>query len=193
MEKSNYRTLVLIALMLIVVAVRVFAPLSSDFKLIANFTGIGAIALFGGAYFKKWTNALLLPVLVLFASDLGLALTMGKNYGFYEGWYYTYIAFILMVLAGKLIVRRVNIQSVLGAGLLGVFIHWIVSDYGVWLGSTHYAQTLSGFWACLVAAIPYELNFLYGTLAYSAILFGAFEGLQIKFPALSLKSIKVKA
>lgn len=184
--KNSSRIFVLILLMVFIVGIRVIAPLSPDFKVLANFSGIGAIALFGGAYFKNKINAFLLPVLVLFLSDLGLTLTMGKNYGFYEGWYYTYIAFILMVLVGKLMISKVNVASVLGASIVGVFIHWIISDFGVWFGSSFYPQTLAGFWACLVAAIPFELNFMYGTLAYSALMFGAFETLKVKFPALSL-------
>jgi hypothetical protein len=183
---SRYRTAILLLFMLLIIGLRVIAPLSPDFKLIANFTGVGAVALFGGAYFKNKINAFLLPVLVLFLSDLGLTLTMGKKYGFYEGWYYTYIAFILMVLVGKLMISKVNVASVLGASIVGVFIHWIISDFGVWFGSSLYPQTLAGFWACLVAAIPFELNFMYGTLAYSALMFTAFETLKVKFPALSL-------
>ncbi|MBC7616342.1 MAG: hypothetical protein H7202_09770 [Pedobacter sp.] len=187
-HKFNYRTPVLLLFMLLIIGLRVIAPLSPDFKFIANFSGIGAVALFGGAYFKNKVNAFLLPILVLFVSDLGLVLTMGLDYGFYSGWYYTYIAFILMVMVGHLIIKQVTPQSVLISGLVGVLIHWIVSDLGVWYGSTVYPQTISGFWACLVAAIPYEKNFLYGTLGYSALLFGVFETLKVKYPALSTKN-----
>lgn len=185
-NKSSYRTAVLLLFMLIIIGLRVIAPLSPDFKLFANFSGIGAVALFGGAYFKNRVYAFVLPVLVLFLSDLGLALTMGVDYGFYQGWYYTYIAFILMVLVGNLYINKVNIQNVLGASFIAVFIHWIVSDFGVWFGSTYYPQTLAGFWACLVAAIPFERNFLYGTLGYATLMFGAFEALKSKYGALAL-------
>jgi hypothetical protein len=182
---ANYRTPILLLFMLLIVGLRVLAPLSDDFKLIANFSGIGAVALFGGAYFKNKINAFLLPVLVLFVSDLGLVLTMGIDYGFYSGWYYTYIAFLLIVLAAYLIIKKVTVQNVLTAGVVGVLIHWLVSDFGVWYGSTFYSQDLAGFWACLVAAIPYEKNFLYGTLGYSALMFGVFESLKAKYPALN--------
>ncbi len=185
-NKSNYITAILLLFMLLIIGLRVIAPLSPDFKILANFSAIGAVALFGGAYFKNKIYAFILPVLVLLLSDLGLALTMGVDYGFYQGWYYTYIAFILMVLVGRLMISKVNYTSVLGASLVGVFIHWIVSDFGVWIGSAFYPQTLAGFWACLVAAIPFEKNFLYGTLGYSALMFGAYEALKVKFPVLSL-------
>ncbi len=183
---SRYRTAVLLLFMLVIVGLRVIAPLSPDFNFIANFSGIGAVALFGGAYFGNNMKAILLPVLILLLSDLGLALTMGIDYGFYQGWYYTYIAFVLMVVVGKIMINNVNLNKVLGASILGIFIHWIVSDFGVWFGSTLYPQTLPGFWACLVAAIPFELKFLYGTLGYSALMFGTFEALKVKFPTLGL-------
>lgn len=184
--KNTSRILVLILLMVLIVGIRVIAPLSPDFKVLANFSGIGAIALFGGAYFKNKINAFLLPVIVLFLSDLGLVLTMGKNYGFYEGWYYTYIAFILMVLVGKLMINKVTVANVLGASIVGVLIHWIVADYAYFIVQTDYPQTFVGFWSVLKDAIPYERNFLYGTLAYSALMFGAFETLKVKFPVLNL-------
>lgn len=189
-QKFNYRTPILLLFMLLIIGLRVIAPLSPDFKFIANFSGIGAVALFGGAYFKNKINAFLLPILVLFVSDLGLVLTMGLDYGFYGGWYYTYIAFILMVLAGHLIIKKVTTQNVFIAGIVGVLIHWVVSDLGVWYGSTLYPQTVQGFWACLVAAVPYEKNFLYGTLGYSALMFGAFESLKAKYPALKTEKVR---
>lgn len=187
-NKFNSRTLVLLLFMVVIIGLRVIAPLSPDFKIIANFSAFGAVALFGGAYFKNTLNAFALPIFVLLLSDIGLALIMGKDYGFYQGWYYTYIAFALMVLVGRLLIKKVNIQNLFAASLAVVFIHWIVSDFGVWLGSTTYPQTLAGFWACLVAAIPFELNFLYGTLAYTALMFGIFESLKAKYPVLSLKT-----
>jgi len=192
-NKRNVRTPVLLLFMLFIIGIRVIAPLSPDFKVIANFTGVGAVALFGGAYFRNRFSGMLLPLLVLFLSDLGLVLTMGKDYGFYSGWYYTYIAFALIVLVGRLMVKKVNVQNVVLASVTGVLIHWIVSDFGVWFGSTFYPQTLGGYWACLVAAIPYELNFLYGTLAYAALMFGIFETLKAKYPALALTHSEVKA
>lgn len=188
MENKNYRTPVLLLFMLLIVGLRVIMPLSPDFKFIAGFSGIGAAALFGGAYFKNKVNAFLFPILVLFASDLGLVLTMGVDYGFYGGMQYTYIAFILMILVGHLMIKKVTIQNVFIATLVGVLIHWVVSDIGVWYGSTIYPQTAIGFWECLVAAIPYEKNFLYGTLGYSILLFGIFETLKAKYPGLNVKN-----
>ena len=187
-RKSNARLLVLLTFIAVIIGLRMIAPLSPDFKLFANFSGVGAVAIFSGSYFKNRFSAYVLPMLVLLLSDLGLAMTMGVNYGFYQGWYYTYIAFALMVLAAQLLVNKVTVTNVFAASLVGVLIHWIVSDFGVWFGSTYYPQTIAGFWACLVAAIPFELKFLYGTLGYSVVMFGAFEALKSKFPSLGYRT-----
>jgi hypothetical protein len=164
------------------------APLSPDFKLFANFSGLGAVAIFSGSYFKNKFSGYILPILVLLLSDLGLALMMGESYVFYPGWYYTYIAFALMVLAAQILVKKVSVANVFVATLVGVLIHWIVSDFGMWLGFDTYPKTFAGFWQCLVAAIPFELKFLYGTLVYSAIMFMGFEVLKSKYPSLKQHS-----
>jgi len=183
-RKSNTRVLVLLLFIIVVIGLRMLAPLSSDFKLFANFSGLGAVAIFSGSYFKNKFSGYVLPMLVLLLSDLGLALMMGESYVFYPGWYYTYIAFALMVLAAQILVKKINVANVFVATLVGVLIHWIVSDFGMWLGFDTYPKTLAGFWECLVAAIPFELKFLYGTLVYSAIMFIGFETLKAKFPSL---------
>jgi len=187
-RKSNARLLVLLTFIAIVIGLRMVAPLSPDFNMLANFTGVGAVAIFSGSYFRNKFAAYFLPMLVLLLSDLGLGVIMGKSWAFYTGWYYTYIAFALMVLVGQLMVKKVTVGNVFVGSLVGVFIHWIISDFGVWFGSTFYPQTLGGFWACLVAAIPFELKFLYGTIIYSAIMFLGFEALKSKFPSLKYSS-----
>lgn len=187
-RKSNTRVLVLLLFIAVVIGLRMLAPLSTDFKLFANFSGLGAVAIFSGSYFKNKFSGYVLPILVLLLSDLGLALMMGESYVFYPGWYYTYVAFALMVLAAQILVKKVNVANVFVATLVGVLIHWIVSDFGMWLGFDTYPKTLAGFWECLVAAIPFELKFLYGTLVYSAIMFMGFEVLKSKFPSLKQHS-----
>ncbi|RZK48437.1 MAG: hypothetical protein EOO99_09880 [Pedobacter sp.] len=186
----NYRIAILCLMMVIVVAVRAFAPLSNDFIYLASFTGIGAVALFGGAYIKNITQAMILPIALLFISDLCLILTMGVDYAFGPSTPFMYGAFILMTLVGKLILRKVNVQNIVLASLTGVFIHWVVTDIPEWYQNPAYAQNLKGFWQVLVLAIPFERTFLVSTLVYSSIMFGAFEFIKVKFPSLAYQKIK---
>jgi hypothetical protein len=194
--KFNPRTVILLLIILVIGLFRAMIPMVGDINVLANYSAVGAIALFGGAYFNSTSKSFGFPLLVLLLSDLILSVTVYKsaNGGFlYEGWYFVYGAFALMVFAGKLIIKKVNPFSVLLATLVAVLIHWIVSDFGVWYGNPTVPQTFAGYWYVLLKAVPFELRFFDGTLGYSAIMFGLFEYLKVKYPVLSLKTSKVLA
>ena len=192
--KFNPRTLILLLMILAITAFRLLVTFNSDELKFANFSSIGAVALFGGAYFKDNLKAFAFPLLSLFLSDLILSATIFSKYssGFlYGGWYWTYIAFALMVLVGRIMLKNVNIVNLLASTLVIVLIHWIVSDIGVWYHNPEYTQDIAGFWTCLVKAIPFEIRFLEGTVIYGALLFGAFEILKAKYPVLKLQTQKL--
>ena|SRR5438067_9378762 len=181
MSKFNPRTLVLLLLILVVGVIRVITKM--DAAAIANFSPVGAMAMFGGAYFTKKWKAFVFPLAILFVSDLVLfTLLNAHGHGLlYGGWYWTYGAFAVMTLVGRWMMKQVTTPNVLLAGLTCVFIHWIVTDFGVWLDSTLYAKTISGFISCLIAAIPFEFSFLAGTFIYSVVLFGLFQWMQQRY------------
>jgi len=80
--------------------------------------------------------------------------------------------------------KKISMQRIALAIVVSVFIHCIVTDFGVWLGSKTYPKTWSGFNACLVAAIPFELRLITATIFYSAVMFGVFEWVKGKNPVL---------
>lgn len=189
--KFNPRNLILLLMILVITLFRLLVTFNSDELQFANFSSIGGVALFGGAYFKDHAKAFAFPLISLFLSDFILASTIYSKYsnGFlYEGWYWTYLAFALMVLVGRVLLKKINVVSLLASTLTIVFIHWIVTDFGVWFQNSSYTQDLAGFWLCLERAIPFEIRFLEGTLIYGAILFGAFEVLKSKYPVLKLET-----
>lgn len=169
--KFNPSAVILVLIVVLVSVFRIAAPYSDNFKEIANFSAVGAIALFGGAYFNSNIKAFGFPLLVLLLSDVFIAKTSGFGF-FYEGWYWTYIAFILMVFASKQLLKHINVQNLVLSAVVITLIHWVVADIGVMYMPGLYPPTLAGYWACLVAAVPFELKFLYGTLVYGAVMFG---------------------
>ncbi|QIL41968.1 hypothetical protein G7074_23485 [Pedobacter sp. HDW13] len=190
--KFNPRTLILLLMILVITAFRLLVTFNSDELKFANFSSIGAVALFGGAYFKDHAKAFAFPLLSLFLSDFILASTIFSKYSggsfLYQGWYWTYIAFALMVLVGRILLKNVNVVNLLASTLTIVLIHWLVTDLGVWINNPAYTQDLAGYWNCLVKAIPFEIRFLEGTVIYGALLFGAFEILKAKYPVLKLEA-----
>jgi len=182
-KKFDPRTTVLLLFITGIAVLRVIFNFNYDISPLANFSPLGAMALFGGTYFNKKWKAFTFPLAMLFISDLILHQTVYKAYGngfLYQGWYWVYGAFVLMTIVGQTI-KKVTINRFLLSLITCVLIHWIVTDFGVWVGSQTYAQNLSGFVACLEKAVPYEWRFLAGTLIYGIILFGLFEWMKRKY------------
>ncbi len=157
-----------------------------------NFTPVGAIALFGAAYFPKKWAAILVPFMAMWMSDLFLNnVTYARMFPeYYQGfqWFgsaWVYGAFLLIGLMGMLTLRKVNALRVGGSAIGASLLFFVVTNLGVWLGSNMYPQNLSGLGACFVAAIPFFGNTLLGDLAYSAVLFGVFEWAKSRSPALA--------
>jgi hypothetical protein len=177
-------------MILVITVFRLVVTFNSEALQFANFSSLGAVALFGGAYFKDNLKAFAFPILSLLISDVVLYTTIYKQYVdmllIQET--YTYLAIVLMVLVGRLLLKKVTVANLLLSTLAIVFIHWIVSDFGSWYKNPLFTQDLAGYWNCLVKAIPFEIRFLEGTLIYGAILFGGFELLKAKYPVLKLKA-----
>jgi hypothetical protein len=146
-----------------------------------NFTPIGAMALFSGAYLgRRGAVALAAPLGALFLSDLVL--------GFYSGMLTVYFSVALIVIIGWLALRRVSPIRVGGAAIASSVLFFVLTNFGVWLSSGFYPHTLAGLEACYVAAIPFFQNTVAGDLFYAAVLFGGFALLERKVPALRLKA-----
>ena len=184
LTKFNPRTAVLLLFILLTATIRVIFNFSDHISALANFSPVGAMALFGGTYFRSTWKAFALPLFVLILSDVILHQTVFKPYAngiLYSGWYWVYGAFALMTVAGRWLLKKITLNHFMVSVVTCVFIHWIVTDLGIWIGSTKYSQDLNGFIACLVNAIPYEWRFGAGTFVYGAILFGSFEWMKRKY------------
>jgi hypothetical protein len=131
-----------------------------------NFTPIGAMALFSGAYLGRRGLAFVAPLAALLLGDLVL--------GFYSGMWVTYVAVALIALVGWLALSRISFVRVGVAAVASSVLFFLVSNFGVWALSGMYPQNLTGLAACYVAAIPFFQNTLAGDLFYSGLLFGGF-------------------
>ncbi|HQU58403.1 MAG: hypothetical protein KDD02_03125 [Phaeodactylibacter sp.] len=159
-----------------------------------NFTPIGAIGLFGGAYFSKKYLSFLIPFAALWASDFLLNnLVYARLYPqFYqEGvvWFSqlaigVYLGFGLIIALGIFILRKVNIPNLLAASLLASVIFFLVTNFGSWLVDPVYPKTATGLLGAYAAGLPFFWNTLLGDLFFAGVLFGAYEWAQRRMPAL---------
>jgi len=180
--------MILLLFILVVAGLRLAINFMSDPGPFGVFTPIGAMALFGGAYFSGYAKPFAFPLLTLFISDMILSFTVFSSFRnglLYTGWYWTYGAFALMVAAGKLIIKEVTIKRLAIGIITATLIHWLVSDIGACLLEQNTSSMLTVYMQRLVTAIPYELKFLGGTVVYGSIMFGVFEWMQKRYPVLS--------
>jgi hypothetical protein len=193
LQKINPRFAVLALLMIVVAAMRI--PNAAELTAWSNFTPIGAMGLFGGAYFTKKWKAFAFPLLTLIASDLIINIFVyGGKYGImYGSWYWVYGGFCAIVLMGTWFLKKVNIKNVLLTGVAATLIYWLIVDFGVFLfGCTDITtgQTMdhsfSSLIKCYAQGALYMKNFLIGTIVYSSIMFGAFEWMKTRNPQLQL-------
>lgn len=185
-EKLSYRFGLILLLIVI-------AALSRMFPHPMNFTPMGAIALFGAAYLNRKWLAVIIPLASVFLSDVLINNTIYAHYYnkftlFYPGFYFTYGAFVLIVLVGFVLLRKVSVGRVLLSSLAAAVVFYIVSNFGAWIGFHTYPHTGSGLIACYVAAIPFFKFTVLSNVIYSALLFGAFELAQKHIPAIQLKA-----
>ena len=141
----------------------------------ANFTPIGAMALFSGAYLGRRGLA--------FAAPLGAMVLSDAVLGFYSGFWITYVAIALIVAVGFLALSRLSVLRIAGAAIASSVLFFLVSNFGTWAASGMYPHTLAGLSACYVAAVPFFQNTVAGDLFYAALLFGGFALLERSVPS----------
>jgi len=146
-----------------------------------NFTAVGATALFAGATIRPSWLAYLLPLTVLWISDLYLNNGMYKNMfpESYTGWrwmgdIWVYLSFIGIVLLGKLFIHKIKIKNVVLGSLAASLSFFMITNFGVWLGNPAWPQNAAGLGGCYAFALPFFGNTLAADLLFSSVLFSIY-------------------
>jgi len=171
MTVNNSRILALLSAILLAAALRLVPHPP-------NFTPIGAMALFSGAYLGRRALAFVAPLGAMLLSDALL--------GFYSGFWITYLAIGLVVLIGWLALSRVSPLLVGAAAIASSITFFLVSNFGTWALSGMYPHSGAGLAACYIAAIPFFQNTLAGDLFYATLLFGGFRIAELLVPRISV-------
>jgi len=143
-----------------------------------NFAPVGAMALFGAAYFRRsW--GLALPFIALFLSDLVLNNVVYKSmYPEFKwlssGW--NYLSFAVVFAAGHFFFQKgVTAIKVAGAALSTSLIFFLVSNFSVFVETTMYPKSFVGLLECYTAGLPFLGNTIMGDLVFSGVMFGVYE------------------
>ena len=142
-----------------------------------NFTPIGAMALFSGAYLGR-------KGVIAFAAPLGALLLSDLVLGFYRGMPTVYFSVALVVIIGWLSLQRLSPLRIGAAAIASSVLFFVVTNFGMWLSSGFYPRTLAGLEACYIAAIPFFQNTVAGDLFYATLLFGGWKIAETLMPRL---------
>ncbi len=142
-----------------------------------------AMALFAGMVIKDRKWAFALPVLSMFLSDLIFEWLFRSGWsqmqGFYEGQLTNYILFALLTVIG-FTVQKISVLKVAIASIAAPTIYFLLSNTLVWLNGCGFQRprTWEGLMMTLADGLPFYRNSLYGTLFFSAVLFGIYFALK---------------
>jgi hypothetical protein len=142
-----------------------------------NFTPIGAIALFSGAYFSSRRAALFVPLLSLVAGD------------FFTGFHilipYVYASFLISVVIGFWLRGKKSPPRIGAATLAGAIQFYLITNFALWAsGIGIYPKTAAGLAACYAVGLTTFWNTLAGDAFYVALLFGGMAVAEKRFPSL---------
>jgi hypothetical protein len=151
---------------LVIISFIVIAVLMRVLPHIPNVTPVTAVALFSGAYFTNKKYAYIIPLLMMFLSDLFL--------GFSGITLFVYAAFLLVSYIG-VSTKKMTITTI----LLSSLSFFVITNFGVWLMG--YPKTISGFLECYTLAIPFFRNSLIGDFFYAGVLYFGFEFISNKY------------
>ncbi len=184
------KAICVIAIILCFAIVRILFP--NVERGVIGFSFLGAIAVFGGATFKNKYLAFLLPIAIIFCSDLFINRFTYENTMFYKGWQYTYIAFLAMSIISSFIVKNITITNVMLGAIVTTVIHWLITSVPYAFGGLNITTNLpmTGSFQDIITAhiqaIPFEWPLLVGTIVYSAVMFGIYNYVQKNNPKLTL-------
>ncbi|CAI8271653.1 MAG: Uncharacterised protein [Owenweeksia sp. TMED14] len=142
---------------------------------IPNFTAIGSVAILGGFWMRGGRLFLIIPLLILFLSDIILNIVVYKSSSllssmFYPGMGFVYAGHLAMFMWGFYIVKKPNALKWMGHAAGANLIFFILSNFGVWFGNPSLPQNIFGLLSVYAAAIPFYLSSLAGTVVYGGVM-----------------------
>jgi len=143
-----------------------------------GFSPLYAMA-FCGAVFFGGALAWWIPLGTLFATDILLNLFFYERPAF--GWFMliNYLAFAVIILLGRRFKPGDSWLKLLGGGLLGAVLFYLITNSASWLTNPVYAKTLAGWWQALTTGEPGHpptWMFFKNTLLSGGLFTGLFAG-----------------
>ena len=137
-----------------------------------NFTALGAITIFAGAFIIDKRLSFFIPIITMLISDLILG---------YEIQVSVYISFIIMVRLGNLLKNDKGPNKIIPIAIIGSIVFFIITNFTVFMTSNMYTKDIFGLLQCYTLAIPFFINTILGNIFYTLFMFSTFKIVENKF------------
>jgi hypothetical protein len=138
-----------------------------------NFSVVYGLVFCCGAFHRRFAWWLLLSVML--ATDIGLNLFYYQTVIFSDYQAVNYLAYLALYFLGRQFNTRSSLPKLVGGGLLGAVIFYIVTNTAAWLQNPEYAKTLSGWFQALTVGTsgwPETWKFFRNTLLSGGLFTG---------------------
>ena len=136
---------------------------------LSNFTSLAAGAMFAGYFFRHPLAAFLVPAAAIGISDFCL-----QRFESIGQLVIVLVAFLIPVLIGMVLRRKLNPLTVVGGALLSSVTFFIITNFAEWAFYDLYPHTASGLVTGYIAALPFFRNTILGDLFFSGVIFGIY-------------------
>ena len=127
-----------------------------------NFTPIIALAIMSSYFFKNIYFSISVLLISMLLSDIFI--------GFHLNMVFVYASLFLIIIIFNKIINKITYKNLFLFSLFGSLIFFIISNFGVWLVTDLYENSLNGLLSCYILAIPFFHNTLLSTLLYLVII-----------------------
>ena len=188
MKKFNINLSLLIGIMFIAALTRLLPHPP-------NFSPILAIGIFGAAHFTKKWHALFISIFAIWFSDLiinnYIYTTSLQFVWFYKGFQWQYGSYLSIILLNIYVFKNnISLSKTFGTAVGSGAIFFLVSNFGVWIGSGMYSKNIIGLLACYTAGIPFLQNTIISNLLFTTVLFGSYYLIQSEYSSIKDKQLQ---
>lgn len=134
-----------------------------------NFSPINSVFLFSSLKLKK-RNAILIPLLIMFISDVFL--------GLHSTMFFVYGSFIITYILGHYFKEKINIFTLFFLSLTSSIIFFVITNFGVFLLFNMYPHSIKGLLDCYLMALPFFQNTFFSDLFYNYSFYIGFKFLN---------------
>ena len=162
-----------------------------------NFTPAESITLFSAAYISRKYIAMILPLIMIYLSDLFINNILLKQFFPTQSgiiwWdtymYFTLISYIFIIVLMRYYRHKLTFITGIAIVISSSLLFYIVTNFGSWMSpSSIYTQDLSGLLHSYYMGLPFLKSSLFSNLVFSGVLFGSYALLTRPFSVSTLSA-----